>query len=130
MHKEEGHNIAEISRLIGCARQTVMNYVNDDKVKDLTYTKHTPITIDIHDDKSLETVLVKSMKDGRAQEATSAVMAALRLRAEQSAGNPAAEPMTEDEDVEFKRYLREDVYNELCDGCRDKAVIKQIGTVH
>lgn len=122
----EGRTMAAISRMIPCSRESVKRHLMEADVRALTYKDDPLIDIDIKDDESLAKVLVKVMEHGRGQEKTGAVMAILKLRAEQSTGNPASEPMTEEEDKEYKRYLREDVYPDLCESCQDAAVRKQV----
>ena len=124
--KAEGHSLSEIARLIPCSRNTVMKHLDSEAVKALTYKGGPVLDIDIRDDESLARVLIKAMEQGGSAQQVQAVIAALKLRAEQTSGNPASEPMTEEEDVEFKRYLREDVYTDMCNECRDKAVNKQV----
>ncbi len=123
----EGVAKIQIAKSLGVSRSTVTKHLMEERDRAHKYGDPKPLTdIDGLDDKSLMGILETNMRDGRPQESTQAVMAALRLRAEQSAGNPAAEPMTEEEDVEFKRYLREDVYTDMCNSCREKAVSKQV----
>ncbi len=124
--KSEGHSLSEIARLIPCSRNTVMKHLDSEAVKALTYKGGPVLDIDIRDDESLARVLIKAMEQGGSAQQVQAVIAALKLRAEQTSGNPASEPMTEEEDVEFKRYLREDVYTDMCNECREKAVNKQV----
>jgi len=126
MHRE-GVAKTQIGKRLGISRETVNRHILLEKDAVMEYGDTEAInTIDGLDDKSLMGILENCMRDGRPQEATSAVMAALRLRAEQTSGNPASEPMTEEEDLEFKRYLQEDVYTDLCDSCKEKATGKQV----
>lgn len=126
LHRQ-GVNPTQISKRLSCARNTVIKHISDEKNRLLEFGPRELLNdIDGLDDEKLMKVLENNMRDGRAAESTAAVLAALRLRAEQSSGNPASEPMTQDEDIEFKRYLREDVYTDLCNECKDKAVNKQI----
>ena len=125
--KAEGRNHSEIARMVGCSRNSVLKLLREAELDKLKHgAPREPRDIDINDDAALADVLEDTMRYGRPSEKTQAVIAALKLRAERTEGNPAAEPMTEVEDREFKRYLHEDVYPDLCDGCREKATTKQV----
>lgn len=126
--KAEGRNHSEIARMVQCSRNSVLKHLREAEIDQLKHgtPNELPLNINIHDDKALANILEEAMRYGRPSEKTQAVIAALKLRSERTEGNPAAEPMTEEEDREFKRYLREDVYPDLCDGCREKATAKQV----
>ena len=113
-YHREGRNQSEIERLTGVTRRTVRDHIQKAMVAAAT-AKVAPVDpsderpkMDIHDDAALAGVVEDVMDPGssaRPSERLQAVATALRVRAEQSGGNPAEEPITHEEEARFRELV-------------------------